>query len=344
MLRRPEADLSVLRDALRGRPRPRSGRRPRRPAAEEERDRLVSDLRYEGFVARERETVARVARAAERVFPSDFVYRGIPGLSKEAIEKLERHRPADARARPRACRASPPPRSPSSSPGCFRPGAESRREPRRQGPAARRGSSGRGARPAPSSAAGRLAGFLSFLLEKNAAMNLVSARSADPGRPRGNAPLRLSPRPRTPAAPAEPARSGFSISARAGASPPFRSCSCAPTSRELSSNPPARRRRISREALERLALTARVVNARFPDSFPMAENPRYDVLTTRAVASAGKLVRAARPLLSPGARALLWTSEPLAAEAARTSGATRSAFRRAPGAERRGILSLECFT
>ena len=98
------------------------------------------------------------------------------------------------------------------------------------------------------------------------------------------------------------------------------------------------------EALSRLALTARVVNARFPDSFPMGGNPRYDVLTTRAVATAGRLVRAARPLLSPGAKALLWTSEPLAAEAARTSGAAKSFFRRAPDAERRGILSLECFT
>jgi hypothetical protein len=62
------------------------------------------------------------------------------------------------------------------------------------------------------------------------------------------------------------------------------------------------------------------------------------------VASAGRLVRAARPLLSPGARALLWTSEPLAADAVRTSGAAHSSFHRAPDAERRGILSLECFT
>ena len=98
------------------------------------------------------------------------------------------------------------------------------------------------------------------------------------------------------------------------------------------------------EAISRLALTGRVVNARFPDSFPMAKGPRYDVLTTRAVASAGKLVRAARPVLSPGAKALLWTSEPLAAEASRASGAARSVFCRAPGAVRRGILSLECFT
>ena len=92
LLRRPEADLSVLRELF-------SESLDRETAAdldalrEEERDRLVSDLRYEGFVAREREAVARVARAAERVFPDEFVYRGIPGLSKEAVEKLERHRP-----------------------------------------------------------------------------------------------------------------------------------------------------------------------------------------------------------------------------------------------------------
>jgi tRNA uridine 5-carboxymethylaminomethyl modification enzyme len=92
LLRRPEADLSVLRELC-------AENLDRETAADldalrkEERDRLVADLRYEGFVARELEAVARVARSAERVFPSGFVYGGIPGLSKEAIEKLERHRP-----------------------------------------------------------------------------------------------------------------------------------------------------------------------------------------------------------------------------------------------------------
>ena len=92
LLRRPEADLSVLRELC-------AENLDRETAADldalrkEERDRLVADLRYEGFVARELESVARVARAAERVFPKGFVYGGIPGLSAEAIEKLERHRP-----------------------------------------------------------------------------------------------------------------------------------------------------------------------------------------------------------------------------------------------------------
>ena len=74
----------------------------------------------------------------------------------------------------------------------------------------------------------------------------------------------------------------------------------------------------------------------------MVGTPRYDVLTTRAVGSAGK--RGARPLLSPGARALLWTTESLSAEAARSSGAGLSSFHPSKGAERRGILVLECFT
>jgi tRNA uridine 5-carboxymethylaminomethyl modification enzyme len=59
----------------------------------EERDRLVADLRYEGFIARERDAVTRVARSLERVFPDGFVFAGLPGLSREAAEKLERHRP-----------------------------------------------------------------------------------------------------------------------------------------------------------------------------------------------------------------------------------------------------------
>ncbi|MGZ6972190.1 MAG: FAD-dependent oxidoreductase, partial [Thermoanaerobaculia bacterium] len=92
LLRRPESDRHVLWDLF-------SESLDRETAAdldalrEEERDRLVSDLRYEGFVAREREAVIRMARSQERVFPSGFVYRGIPGLSTEAVEKLERHRP-----------------------------------------------------------------------------------------------------------------------------------------------------------------------------------------------------------------------------------------------------------
>ncbi|MHB8799088.1 MAG: tRNA uridine-5-carboxymethylaminomethyl(34) synthesis enzyme MnmG [Thermoanaerobaculia bacterium] len=60
---------------------------------EEEWTRLVNDLRYEGFLRREREALERVRRAEEKKIPAGFRYTGLPGLSAEAAEKLERHRP-----------------------------------------------------------------------------------------------------------------------------------------------------------------------------------------------------------------------------------------------------------
>ena len=92
LLRRPEADLAKLEDLC---AEMLDGETAADLAAlrPEERDRLVADLRYEGFVTREREAIARVARAAERVFPDGFAFNGIPGLSAEATERLERHHP-----------------------------------------------------------------------------------------------------------------------------------------------------------------------------------------------------------------------------------------------------------
>jgi hypothetical protein len=76
----------------------------------------------------------------------------------------------------------------------------------------------------------------------------------------------------------------------------------------------------------------------------MTTRGAFNVFTTRAVGSAGRLVRAARPLLSSSARALLWTTEPLVRDAVRESGAKASTFHRDPGSERRGVLVLERFT
>jgi tRNA uridine 5-carboxymethylaminomethyl modification enzyme len=55
--------------------------------------RVRDDLRYEGVLHRERETIDRLSRSEGRRIPDDFTYRGLPGLSLEAVEKLERHRP-----------------------------------------------------------------------------------------------------------------------------------------------------------------------------------------------------------------------------------------------------------
>ena len=59
--------------------------------------------------------------------------------------------------------------------------------------------------------------------------------------------------------------------------------------------------RFLEEAVGALGLTARVVNARFPDPALelMRKAPPCDLLTSRAVAGAGELVRAARPVLAP---------------------------------------------
>jgi tRNA uridine 5-carboxymethylaminomethyl modification enzyme len=59
----------------------------------EELERAASELRYDSFVRRDEEAVHRLERSADRRIPDGFVYRGLPGLSREAIEKLERHRP-----------------------------------------------------------------------------------------------------------------------------------------------------------------------------------------------------------------------------------------------------------
>jgi 16S rRNA (guanine527-N7)-methyltransferase len=192
-------------------------------------------------------------------------------------------------------------------------------------------------------AADRLTAFLSILLEKNAAMNLVSARSADPeilveshlfdallGLP-------LLPEPREGAIRLLDLGSG-------GGFPAIPLMIVRPDLLGTLVESSRKKADYLEEAIDRLALTARTVNARFPDSFPMDGAQRYDVLTTRAVASAGKLVSAARPLLASGARALLWTTRPLAEEAAQASRAKKHAFHAAPGADLRGILSLECFT
>jgi 16S rRNA (guanine527-N7)-methyltransferase len=197
-------------------------------------------------------------------------------------------------------------------------------------------------RPAAESARDRLAGFLAFLLERNAAMNLVSARAAEPEALAGHladalAGLAFLPPPR-PA----PLRL-LDLGSGGG----FPALPLLLVRRDVAGTlveSLGKKCDFLSAAAERLALTAKVVNARFPDAFPMAKSGFFDVLTTRAVGSAGKLVRAARPILAPGARALLWTTEPLAKDAVSDSCAGAAAFHRDADSERRGILALERFT
>jgi 16S rRNA (guanine527-N7)-methyltransferase len=185
--------------------------------------------------------------------------------------------------------------------------------------------------------------FLALLLERNATTNLVSARSADPAVLAGThladalAGLAFLP----------PMSSGPLRLLDLGSGGGFPAVPLLLVRRDVRGtlvDAVGKKCAFLEEAGERLSLTLGVVNARFPDSFPMAMAGPFDILTTRAVRSAGRLARAARGLLTPPARALLWTTEPLAKDAVRDSRAGSSTFHPMPGTERRGILVLERFT
>ena len=199
-----------------------------------------------------------------------------------------------------------------------------------------------GAREAAEGARAALEAYIAFLLERNADMNLVSARAA-------NAEALASTHlfDALFGLPFLPAPGATCRLLDVGSGGGFPALPLLLVRRDVEGtlvDSVGKKCRFLSEAAERLALTVRAVNARFPDSFPMTTRGPFDVFTTRAVGSAGRLVRAARPLLSPSARALLWTTEPLVRDAVRESGAQASAFHRDPGSERRGVLVLERFT
>jgi tRNA uridine 5-carboxymethylaminomethyl modification enzyme len=55
---------------------------------------LESTARYEGYIARQESEVQRARKAESRRIPPDFAYAGIPGLSREMVERLTTVRPA----------------------------------------------------------------------------------------------------------------------------------------------------------------------------------------------------------------------------------------------------------
>lgn len=50
-------------------------------------------VKYEGYLARQRELAARSEQQEQTVLPADVDYARVPGLSREAVEKLDRIRP-----------------------------------------------------------------------------------------------------------------------------------------------------------------------------------------------------------------------------------------------------------
>jgi tRNA uridine 5-carboxymethylaminomethyl modification enzyme len=54
---------------------------------------LETIYRYEGYLQRESESVARLRRQESRAIPEQFRFDGIPGLSRESVERLTAVRP-----------------------------------------------------------------------------------------------------------------------------------------------------------------------------------------------------------------------------------------------------------
>ncbi len=54
---------------------------------------LETFYRYEGYLRREEESIERFKRQESRLIPADFRFEGIPGLSRESVERLSSVRP-----------------------------------------------------------------------------------------------------------------------------------------------------------------------------------------------------------------------------------------------------------
>ena len=55
---------------------------------------VETDFKYEGYIRRQRASVERQKRQAGRCIPSNFRFKGVPGLSREMVDRLTEVRPA----------------------------------------------------------------------------------------------------------------------------------------------------------------------------------------------------------------------------------------------------------
>jgi len=194
-------------------------------------------------------------------------------------------------------------------------------------------------------AAGRLAGYLELLLRANEVMNLVSRREAEP-----EALVRRHLLDALDALPLLPARAGRTLRLLdVGSGGGFPAIPLLLVRDDLDGalvESTGKKARFLGETAAALGLGCRVVPERFPAPAVarLRGGARFDVVTSRAVADAGEIVRQARPILSPGAVALLWTTEPLLGDLREALPGASIEFRKSPGADRRGLARVERFT
>ena len=85
LLRRPQVSLEQLRQAI-----------PSEIGAslrKSEWKAIETELKYVGYLEKQRRQIDRLQKAEARGIPERFEYRGLPGLSNEVVEKMERVRP-----------------------------------------------------------------------------------------------------------------------------------------------------------------------------------------------------------------------------------------------------------
>jgi tRNA uridine 5-carboxymethylaminomethyl modification enzyme len=85
-LRRPEADLKQLGDW--------AARALGEPAAAEVMRTVQTEVKYAGYLQQQERQVQRLRNSEARRIPAGFVYRGLAGLAREIVERLERIQPA----------------------------------------------------------------------------------------------------------------------------------------------------------------------------------------------------------------------------------------------------------
>jgi len=86
LLRRNDVSLDALLEVV--------GDDAARGLAGRDRRYVAGRLRYGGYIERQERDLERLRREDERRIPPEFDYAGLPGLSKEIVEKLGRVRPA----------------------------------------------------------------------------------------------------------------------------------------------------------------------------------------------------------------------------------------------------------
>ena len=54
---------------------------------------IETEIKYEGYLVQQQKHIAQLKKAESRHIPAGFAFRGLPGLSREVVEKLERVQP-----------------------------------------------------------------------------------------------------------------------------------------------------------------------------------------------------------------------------------------------------------